>query len=77
MKKNFDFGLFFLTNDLLSRKNLLSIAYSEYLVPSIIWPNLDFFLTSLYGRFFIYSIKIKPFLKVLIFLFPYGSVILK
>jgi len=70
MKKNFDLGLFFLTNDLLSRKNLLSIAYSEYLVPSIILPNLDCFLTSLYARFLIYSINIKPSLNVFIFLLP-------
>lgn len=56
--------------DLLSRKNLLSIAYSLYLVPSIIWPNLLAFLTSRYLRFLIYSIRIRPFLNVLIFLLP-------
>ena len=77
MKKNFDFVAFFLTNDLLSRRNLLSIAYSEYLVPSMIRPNFDFFLTSLYTKFLMYSINIRPSLKVLIFFEPYGSVILK
>ena len=47
MKKNFAFCDFLRMKDLLSRKNLLSIAYSEYLVPSIIRPNFDFFLTEI------------------------------